>query len=426
MPVLNFTPFREWGPRAVKMAMRDTSDVSLTMLQADDVGDEETQREINEALDNIMPLRKPKSNSGGSAPTNRKKAKHKLDEFVDNVVTSGRFSQDPEAVKEIERLARLNHFDYARERLPATKQLGVTAKVLDTVVKAYRKRLRAEENADDEQGAAGDGGDSGGIDEESKHVWIKEWNRQYAVVTHGSTTAVVRLDTEVPVFMKEDSFKFMLRNQYYMDYDDNGVLVPMPKAPKWLASTQRAQFIHPGVEFVPGRDPLHIKGRSFNLRGGWGVEPKSGKWPLLRDHIEYVVCGGNAIAAAYLVKWMAYGVQNPLKRPEVVPVLRGKPGVGKGILWRTYGKLYGRHFKHILRSEQLMGRFNAIVGDAQFIFLDEALFAGSPQDNAIFKGMVTEETLQLERKFIDPVTIKNYARIALATNADWAVMVDIG
>ena len=143
----------------------------------------------------------------------------------------------------------------------------------------------------------------------------------------------------------------------------------------------------------------------------------------MRNHIRDVICSGNEEHFQYLIKWMAYGVQYPDRPIGVSIALRGEEGAGKGFLWRNYGKLYGRHFKHVAQGEHLTGRFNAVLGEACAVFLDEALWAGDRQGEQILKALVTEDTFQLERKFCDPIPVKNCLRIMIASNNQWIVPV---
>ena len=72
---------------------------------------------------------------------------------------------------------------------------------------------------------------------------------------------------------------------------------------------------------------------------------------------------------------MAYAVQHPDKPIGVAVAFRGAQGAGKGIVARTFGKFFGKHFSHIANGDQLTGRFNASLATSCVVFLDEALWA---------------------------------------------------
>ena len=143
----------------------------------------------------------------------------------------------------------------------------------------------------------------------------------------------------------------------------------------------------------------------------------------MRNHIRDVICSGNDEHFQYVIRWMAYGVQHPDRPIGVAIALRGEEGAGKGFLWRNYGKLHGNHFKHVAQGEHLTGRFNAALAEATAVFLDEALWAGDRKGEQILKALVTEDTFQLERKFCDPIPVKNRLRIMIASNNQWIVPV---
>ena len=118
-----------------------------------------------------------------------------------------------------------------------------------------------------------------------------------------------------------------------------------------------------------------------------------------------------------------YGVQHPDRPIGVAIALRGEEGAGKGFLWRNYGKLFGKHFKHVAHGEHLTGHFNAVLAETCAVFLDEALWADDRKGEQILKALITEETFQLERKNYDPIPVKNRLRVMIASNNQWIVPV---
>src|SRR6516162_6953335 len=237
-------------------------------------------------------------------------------------------------------------------------------------------------------------------------------NQTFAVVKYGSKIMVASIIGKDLDFLKLDDFHNMLAN-----------LVVTSRASKsWFGWKDRRQYLGRGVVFEPG-GPLQIPNDLLNLWRGFGVEPKQGDWSLMRNHIRDVICSGNEEHFQYLIKWMAYGVRHPDRPIGVAVALRGEEGAGKGFVWRNYGKLFGKHFKHVAHGEHLTGRFNAVLAEACTVFLDEALWAGDHKGEQILKALVTEDTFQLERKFCDPIPVKNRLRIMIASNNQWIVPV---
>jgi hypothetical protein len=77
---------------------------------------------------------------------------------------------------------------------------------------------------------------------------------------------------------------------------------------------------HPVSSAVP-----LMKSRTSSLSS----EPRKGDWSLIRRHIEDVLAGGNGEAGDYLIRWIAWAIQNPARQAEAAVVLIGAKGTGR-------------------------------------------------------------------------------------------------
>jgi hypothetical protein len=254
-------------------------------------------------------------------------------------------------------------------------------------------------------------------------------NANYAVAKYGSKTVVAIIESNDVDFMSDQDFHKMFSNvtvQREIQNEDGTTTTRHIKLSRyWFNWEGRRQFLGRGVVFEPGGPP-HVQGDMLNIWRGFGVEPHQGHWSLMRSHILNVVCSGNQRHFDYLIGLMAWGVQHLDKPLGVAVALLGPQGAGKGVLARTYGGLYGKHFSHITNGDQLTGRFNASIGTACAVFLDEAVWANDKKGEGTLKALITEPTFQLEAKFRDPITVENRLRIMIASNSDWAVPAGIG
>jgi hypothetical protein len=193
----------------------------------------------------------------------------------------------------------------------------------------------------------------------------------------------------------------------------------------WFEWRGRRQYLGRGVVFEPG-GPLDVPNDMLNLWRGFGVTPKLGNWSLMRSHMFSVVCSGNQQHFDYLIRLLAYRVQHLGEQTGVAVALLGAPGAGKGVLARTFGLFFGKHFAHVTHGDQLTGRFNAALGTASTVFLDEALWAGDKKGEGVLKALITEPQFQLEAKFRDPIMVKNVLFLMVASNNVWAVPAGMG
>jgi hypothetical protein len=192
---------------------------------------------------------------------------------------------------------------------------------------------------------------------------------------------------------------------------------PLTAGAWWFEHPHRADYR--GVVFKPGKPAVinhRDSGSWLNLWRGWGIAPEKGRWPLMRNHIEAVVSGGDPKMANYIIYWNAWGFQNPGDVSEAALVLRGKKGGGKGILLGTVRRIYGPHGLQITHASHLTGQFNAHLWTCAYLFADEAFWAGDKQGEAVLKGLITERPLQVTKKGIDTIT-----GVAMSGNSNWVV-----
>jgi hypothetical protein len=244
-------------------------------------------------------------------------------------------------------------------------------------------------------------------------------NQTFAVVKYGTQILVADIGEDI-CLMKVEDFHKALANIVVVRNDEEIAVSRL-----WFRWKDRRQYLGAGVVFQPG-GPLEIKGDMLNLWRGFGIKPMPGDWSLLRDHIFKEVCSGRQEYFDYLINWMAYAVQHPDRPMGVAVAFLGAQGAGKGIVARTFGKFFGKHFAHIANGDQLTGRFNASIGMSCVVFLDEALWAGDKKGEGVLKALITEPSLQLEAKFRDPIRVENRLRIIVASNNDWAIPAGIG
>jgi hypothetical protein len=201
--------------------------------------------------------------------------------------------------------------------------------------------------------------------------------------------------------------------------DANGSpkIVEKSYASWWLNHERRRQYLG-GVTFDPSGKATPSK---LNLWRGFTVEPRPGDWSLMRNHIRIIICANDRDAYDYLIRWLARMVQFPWLMAEVAAVLRGEKGAGKGILGRWLCRLLGQHAMHLTNAEHLTGRFNGHLRDVIFIFADECFYAGDKRHESVLKGLITEEMVLIEAKYLNPTLARNLLHIFMASNADYVV-----
>ena len=207
-----------------------------------------------------------------------------------------------------------------------------------------------------------------------------------------------------------------LNNQVLLGHNKKGAPVLKPLGTVWLASPKRREY-----DKIVLR-PEGAQANYYNLWKGWTVSPsEEGSCELFKNHLRDIVCGGDIAAYEYLIRWCALTVQNPQEPIGTAVVLRGGRGVGKGTFARTMGDLFGQHYLQIFSSKSLTGQFNSHLRDCIVLFADEAVWAGSKQEQSILQGVITEPYLFIEGKGRDQYQTRNMLHLIIATNNQWSV-----
>lgn len=261
---------------------------------------------------------------------------------------------------------------------------------------------------------------------------LKALNEQHAVIDNvGGKTVIAswepsQLDPTRQELVYQKSADFLLR------YSNRSVLIDVPNKRGgyntetlelgrwWLKHLDRRQYR--GVTFLPG-GPQVVDG-CLNLWSGWGVLAVQGDWSLIRAHIVEVIAGGNAVFAEYVIRWIAWAIQNPDKQAEVALVLIGEKGAGKGTLARVLQRIFGRHAFQTQSSEHVIGRFNGHLQDCVLFIPDEAQWS----DDAVrhkcagkLQGYITEPTLPIELKGIDLFQVRNRLHVMMLAEPGWVI-----
>lgn len=185
----------------------------------------------------------------------------------------------------------------------------------------------------------------------------------------------------------------------------------------------------PGKSYKPGGVGFYPRPEKcpegvYNLFTGWGVKPCPGEVAPYLEHLEKVVCSGNKQAFTYLTGWLAHLVQHPDEKPSVAIVLKAIPGTGKGSTVKPIMQMMGQYGVQINGAGQIAGKFNATMANKLLVFADEVTVSNSREADKL-KGIISEDTINLERKGIDPEPMPNFSRLIFASNSEQVLRASI-
>lgn len=256
---------------------------------------------------------------------------------------------------------------------------------------------------------------------------LQEFNERFAVVDISGKFRVAAMDTapgKIRELYQRDDFLNLFGNAYYMGDDGK----PKSKARAWLASDRRNQYTD--YSFIPGvpQEKLDDDERNhgvLNLWTGWAVEPDpNASCDAWLELLRTVIAGDDPERYEWLLQWFASIVREPDVKVPTVPVLIGRPGAGKTLCLSYFGRILGEAYTPVTNPEHIHGKFNAHLGHTLLLHSEEALYGGDKKHLGIIKSLVTDETLILERKGIDPRRVPNRIRLVMSSNNERAAPVE--
>jgi Family of unknown function (DUF5906)/Primase C terminal 2 (PriCT-2) len=257
---------------------------------------------------------------------------------------------------------------------------------------------------------------------------IAAMNERFGIFTHGSKTLVIvknsegQADEDIVLLGLGPFFDRMAPETISMP-DGKGGSTNVPIAHVWKQHPNAAHYYK--LDFDPALPSGH-NGKVWNTYVGLAFDPMPGEWGKFRNHLLEVVCDGREDLFEWLMNWLALGVQKPAELIGTALVLKGPPGTGKGIFANVYGRLWGPHYISITQAAHVLGRFNSHLASKRLIFIDEGSFGGNRKEAGVIKTRVTEPYVVMEQKGVDPIRMKNFSLVILASNEDSVVPADTG
>lgn len=201
-----------------------------------------------------------------------------------------------------------------------------------------------------------------------------------------------------------------------------------PLVAAWMVSPIRKtydQVVFKPVAGLVAGDSTLADGEILNLYQGLTIQPQKGDCQLILDHIREVWCSGDENAFQYVIHWLARMVQKPHERGHTVIVLRSGEGTGKNIIIDIFVRAFGEHATIAMRPEDLTGRFNDHLGTSVLVFANEAVWGGDKAQEGMLKGLITDEEIPVERKYLPKFRLRNSAHLIMASNNDWVAPVGL-
>jgi len=256
--------------------------------------------------------------------------------------------------------------------------------------------------------------------------WFEKLNESFALVMAGGAHHILweMEDYEGNYkleHLNEPSFHKMLA---YRTVEVNGKRQPETKL--WI--NDKAARRYNGIVFAPEQK---VSKKFFNLWRGFTVKPmqpgevanERAKNALAAylDHAKNNVCNGDEKLYHWMMCRWASIFQTPWDKKLTAMVFKGSKGVGKNALVKYVAALLGDHALLASKKRYLVGQFNSHFESCLLFILDEAVWGGDKDAEGGQKDLITGDKHVIERKGMEPYTVKNLTNVVTIGNEAWLV-----
>jgi putative DNA primase/helicase len=238
---------------------------------------------------------------------------------------------------------------------------------------------------------------------------LTKMNSEYAHTTIGSKNMVISLRCNA---VKNVTHHFETLQEFKNRFLHQPKIVKMNMGEAWLCWPGKRY--HPdGIAFYP--IPKDCPAKQYNMFTGFALEPIEGDVEPFLKHVKDVICVDDEKAAKYLLQFFSHMLQKPDEKPSVAIVMKSVEGTGKGSLMEPLLAILGDYACQTNGAYLVTGRFNSALTNKLLVFGDEVDLTDKRTSDKL-KALISETTLLLERKGIDPVPMSNFIRFVFASN----------
>lgn len=177
-----------------------------------------------------------------------------------------------------------------------------------------------------------------------------------------------------------------------------------------------------------GFDPTGLdKKIKANLFDGLETQPVHGKCEAILDLLMHL-CGGMTETGVrdykWILKWLAYPLQNVGAKMRTALIIHGLQGIGKNLFFDLIRKMYGK-YGEIIGQEQLESPFNSWASHKLFLVANEVAPSNEKYHSKNkLKALITEDSIMIRSLYVNPYSESNHMNIVFLSNDLMPVVIE--
>jgi len=192
---------------------------------------------------------------------------------------------------------------------------------------------------------------------------------------------------------------------------------------RWQESELRKVVKPEQVGFDPAETDKNLL---CNLWSGWPLKPVEGSCEHWLDLL-YHICDGEKNAgdlARWVIKWLAYQVQNPGAKMQTAIVIYGPQGSGKNLLFEYPLRIFGRYGR-IIGQFAMEDKFNDWASGKMLVVCNEVVSSSDKWHiKNILKALITDPTIRINPKNMQAYDEANHVNLVFLSNERMPVVLE--
>lgn len=185
---------------------------------------------------------------------------------------------------------------------------------------------------------------------------------------------------------------------------------------RWQECPQRLIYRVEEVGFDPAETDATIK---CNLWAGWPTTAKPGSCERLLELLRYMCAGETRDPEGlfrWVLRWIAYPIQNPGAKLKTCLVIHGPQGTGKNLFFESIMAIYGRYGR-VLDQSAVEDKFNDWASRKLFIIADEVVARSDLYHvKNKLKGLITGDWIRINPKNVAAYDERNHCNLVFLSN----------
>lgn len=194
---------------------------------------------------------------------------------------------------------------------------------------------------------------------------------------------------------------------------------------RWMESPDKRIVRLSEVGFDPaGTDP-NVK---CNLWGGWPTTAQKGECSVLLDLLRFLCCMEDKPEELYdwVLKWLAYPIQNPGAKMKTSLVLHGTQGAGKNMFFEAYMAIFGQYGR-VVDQSAVEDKFNDWASRKLFLIADEVVARQELyHTKGKIKALITGDWIRINPKNVSAHDERNHVNLVFMSNEVQPLMLEEG